>query len=91
MKQGEIRVGTASWSDPGFVSCWYPKGLPASARLSWYAQHFNLVEVNSTFYAIPNQKAVQGWCTQTPAGFVFNVKLHRLLPVNLLSEGTDMD
>src|SRR5437764_6278319 len=78
-RQGEVRVGTASWSDPGFVERWYPKGLPASRLLSWYAEHFNLVEVNSTFYAIPNQRVVERWCEQTPEGFVFDVKLHRLL------------
>ena len=32
---------------------WYPKKLPAGDRLSWYAQHFDLVEVNSTFYSAP--------------------------------------
>jgi len=48
---GKILVGTASWSDPGFVERWYPKKLPAGDRLPWYAQHFDLVEVNSTFYS----------------------------------------
>jgi len=76
---GEIRIGTASWTDPGFISDWYPKELPSSARLNWYAEHFNLVEVNSSFYAIPNQRVVERWCEQTPPGFIFNVKLHRLL------------
>jgi uncharacterized protein YecE (DUF72 family) len=46
---GKILVGTASWSDPGFVKRWYPKKMPAGERLQWYAQHFEMVEVNSTF------------------------------------------
>src|ERR1051325_10785321 len=75
----EIMIGTASWSDPGFVADWYPKGLPANQRLEWYAQHLNLVEVNSSFYAIPRAKQVGSWCRQTPEGFLFNVKLHKLL------------
>src|SRR2546423_4473479 len=75
----EILVGTASWSDPGFVADWYPKGLPASQRLAWYAERLNLVELNSSFYAIPRQQQVEGWCRQTPDGFVFDVKLHKLL------------
>ncbi len=74
-----IRTGTASWSDPGFVADWYPKGIPAGERLRWYAERFNLVEVNSSFYSIPNHRLVQRWCDQTPSGFVFDVKLHRLL------------
>ena len=55
----EILVGTASWSDPGFVPDWYPEGLPASQRLSWYAERLNLVELNSSFYAIPTRKQVE--------------------------------
>ncbi len=74
-----ILVGTASWSDPGYVADWYPPKLPASERLSWYAEHFNLVEVNSTFYAVPSPTRTAAWCEQTPAQFVFDVKLHRLL------------
>src|SRR5437868_4753023 len=75
----KIRVGTASWSDPGYVADWYPSGLPASVRLSWYAERFDLVEVNSSFYAIPAKKSVQRWCEETPAGFTFDLKLPRLL------------
>src|SRR5205814_5572568 len=78
-KSGKIRVGTASWSDPGFVDYWYPKRMPPGARLSWYAEHFQLVEVNSTFYAVPDARLVQHWCRSTPESFTFDVKLHQLL------------
>lgn len=74
-----ILVGTASWSDPGFVEHWYPKKMPAGERLTWYAQHFEMVEVNSTFYSIPETRMVERWCRSTPDGFTFNVKLHQLL------------
>lgn len=76
---GKIRVGTASWSDPGFIADWYPKSLPASERLPYYAEHFNLVELNSSFYGIPARKMAERWALQTPADFVFDVKLHKLL------------
>lgn len=75
----KILVGTASWSDPGFVEQWYPKGLPAGERLAWYAQHFAMVEVNSSFYAVPDPRMVERWCRNTPVDFVFNLKLHQLL------------
>jgi uncharacterized protein YecE (DUF72 family) len=75
---GKILVGTASWSDPGFVERWYPKKLPAGERLPWYAQHFDLVEVNSTFYSVPERRMVERWCAVTPDGFTFDVKLHQL-------------
>jgi uncharacterized protein YecE (DUF72 family) len=75
----KILVGTASWSDPGFVEHWYPKKMPAGDRLAWYAQHFEMVEVNSTFYAAPDARMVERWCRSTPDGFTFDVKLHQLL------------
>jgi uncharacterized protein YecE (DUF72 family) len=74
-----IHVGTSSWSDPGFVEEWYPPGLPASDRLPYYAERFEAVEVNSTFYAVPAARQVARWSEITPAGFTFDVKLHRLL------------
>jgi uncharacterized protein YecE (DUF72 family) len=76
--ESRILVGTASWSDPGFVQHWYPKKMPAHERLAWYAQHFEMVEVNSTFYAVPDLRTVDRWCDATPEGFIFDVKLHQL-------------
>ena len=74
-----IRIGTASWTDPGFVADWYPPKLPARDRLRWYADHFNYVEVNATFYALPEMRTVARWCDETPAGFLFDVKLPKVL------------
>lgn len=76
---GIIKVGTASWADPGFVRDWYPKDLPAAERLPWYAQHFDYVELNSSFYGVPDPKTVTTWAAQTPDGFTFDIKLHKLL------------
>ena len=76
---GEILVGTSSWADPGFVEEWYPKGMAARDRLSWYAERFGAVELNSSFYAIPVRGTVERWVTQTPEHFTFDVKLHQLL------------
>jgi uncharacterized protein YecE (DUF72 family) len=76
---GRILVGTSSWADPGFVAEWYPKGIPARDRLEWYAERFEAVELNSSFYAIPDEQTVARWGEVTPDGFCFDVKLHRLL------------
>ncbi len=78
-RESKILVGTASWSDPGFVEHWYPKKMPAGARLAWYAQHFEMVEVNSTFYSVPDPRLAERWIQSTPDDFVFDVKLHQLL------------
>ncbi|MEY2492503.1 MAG: hypothetical protein QOH24_1454 [Verrucomicrobiota bacterium] len=53
--------------------------MPAADRLGWYAQHFEMVELNSSFYSVPDPAMVRRWCESTPADFVFNVKLHQLL------------
>jgi uncharacterized protein YecE (DUF72 family) len=77
--KSRILVGTASWSDPGFVEHWYPKKMPAGERLAWYAQHFEMVEVNSSFYSVPDAQLTERWCRSTRDGFIFDVKLHQLL------------
>jgi uncharacterized protein YecE (DUF72 family) len=51
--------------------------MPAAARLGWYAQHFDMVEVNSTFYSVPEPRMVERWCAATPGDFTFDVKLHQ--------------
>jgi uncharacterized protein YecE (DUF72 family) len=74
-----IVVGTSSWADPGFVKHWYPKGLAARERLPFYAERFEVVELNSSFYAIPPRANVERWAEVTPDEFRFHAKLHRLL------------
>jgi uncharacterized protein YecE (DUF72 family) len=76
---GKILVGTASWSDPEFVRDWHPAGMRPSERLPFYAQRFDVVELNSSFYSIPERRLAEQWAAITPAGFTFNVKLHKLL------------
>ena len=76
---GRILVGTSSWADPGFVKEWYPPGMAARDRLAWYAERFEGVEVNFSFYAVPERSTVRRWNEVTPDGFVFDVKVHQLL------------
>ena len=53
--------------------------MTAEERLWWYAQYFDVVEVNSSFYAIPSVETAKGWVERTPPGFLFNVKAYGLL------------
>jgi len=76
---GRIVIGTSSWADPGFVEEWYPPDLPPRDRLRWYAERFEAVEVNATWYALPAEHTTAHWDEQTPDGFTFDIKLHRLL------------
>ena len=76
---GRIVIGTSSWADPGFVEEWYPEGMAARDLLPWYAERFDGVEVNTTFYAVPSRTTVRRWAEVTPDDFTFDVKLHRSL------------
>lgn len=74
---GRIRVGTASWTDETLLaSGWYPKEVARDpeGRLRYYAQLFDAVEVDSTFYALPRPEVVAKWAERTPEGFTFHVK-----------------
>jgi len=74
-----VRIGTCSWADEALVKHWYPPGLPGRERLSYYAQRFSTVEVDSTFYRIPALDMVRGWADRTPPGFVMHVKAFGLM------------
>ena len=77
-----IYVGTASWTDPEFIKAgWYPAEVKndAAARLRYYADHFPMVEVNATFYALPSIRTVENWTERTPDGFRFVVKAHQVI------------
>ncbi len=76
---GRILVGTSSWADPGFVKEWYPPKLAARERLPWYAERFETVELNASFYAVPDRSTAHKWVDDTPDDFVFDVKVHRAL------------
>ncbi|KLU23861.1 hypothetical protein EOS_23250 [Caballeronia mineralivorans PML1(12)] len=76
-----ILVGTASWTDPTLIKCkrFYPPGCSsAEARLRHYASVFPLVEVDSSYYAMPNPANSVLWAERAPPGFVFNIKAFRL-------------
>lgn len=82
----EIRVGTCSWSDRSLLaSGWYPAGIrDVSSRLRHYAGFFDTVEVDSTFYAIPDERSFYQWASRTPPGFLFNVKAFGLFTYHAL-------
>ena len=79
---GDVRVGTASWTDPGFIRAgWYPPEVKADAeaRLRYYAERFPMVEVNASFYALPAPQTTAAWAARTPPGFRFHVKAHQVI------------
>ena len=91
-EMAQIRVGTCSWTDPTLVSSgrFYPDSArSAEAHLQYYASQFNIVEVDSTYYALPNERNSYLWAERTPDDFVFDFKAFRIFtqhptPVNSL-------
>ena len=71
-------VGTSGYNYPEWKGSFYPPKLPAAKMLSFYAQALSTVEINYTFYRVPNTKILAGWDRETPAGFrlVFSQRLH---------------
>jgi uncharacterized protein YecE (DUF72 family) len=75
-------VGICSWADPALIEsgAFYPrKSMSAEARLRFYARFFDVVEVNASYYAIPDVLTVRRWAERTPPGFVFHVKAWSLM------------
>ena len=95
-----VRIGTCSFADEALVGHWYPPGLPPRDRLAWYAERYSTVEIDSTYYRVPDEKMVRGWAERTPDGFVAHIKAFGLMtrhPVRLeqvppdLREGLPVD
>jgi uncharacterized protein YecE (DUF72 family) len=79
---GDVRVGTASWTDRTLTAhgVFYPDDAKTpEARLRYYASRFSLVEADAGFYAIPDPLNAERWVERTPPNFVFNVKAHALM------------
>jgi uncharacterized protein YecE (DUF72 family) len=77
-----IRVGTCSFAEKSLIQSgeFYPPPVKtAEARLRYYASHFDTVEVDSTYYAIPDQKTAWLWDMRTPKGFIFHIKAYGAL------------
>ena len=86
MSTARIRIGTSGWHYPSGRGRWTDLFYPASGRgqrargfdeLSYYAEHFDTVEVNSTFYGVPAPRVTRSWADRTPDGFEFSLKLHQ--------------
>ncbi len=69
-----IRVGTSGYNFPEWKGTFYPAKFPEAQMLEYYAQRLATVEINYTFYRMPNAKTVAGWDAATPTGFTFVLK-----------------
>ena len=79
MAMERVRIGCSGWSYDDWRGGLYPEGLPARRRLERYAEVFDTVEVNATFYRLPKEETVRGWSEQVPGDFRFAIKSSRYL------------
>ena len=70
-------IGTSGYNYPEWRGSFYPEKFPTSKMLAYYAERFNTVEVNYTFYRIPTPPLLDGWAKGTPDGFTFTLKAPR--------------
>ncbi len=93
---GNVRIGSASWTDPTLVrsGLFYPRGASTpEKRLRYYASRFSLVEVDASYYALPTARQATAWVERTPEDFRFNVKAFSAMtghPVDLRALPKDL-
>jgi uncharacterized protein YecE (DUF72 family) len=78
-KSEAVRVGTSGWSYPHWRGAFYPEALPSNKWLGWYAERFDSVEVNNSFYTLPSHDTFATWRSITPPSFLFAVKASRYI------------
>src|SRR5438552_8070439 len=74
-----IHIGTSGWHYHHWVGDFYPQKFPATRMLSWYSREFHTVEINNSFYRLPDGKTFAKWKAEAPPGFIFAVKASRFI------------
>ncbi|MFN2491503.1 MAG: DUF72 domain-containing protein [Pyrinomonadaceae bacterium] len=76
---GELHIGTSGWHYKGWVGPFYPEKLPTKEMFGFYAQHFDTVEINNSFYRLPSDTTFDSWRDKSPPNFRFAVKASRFI------------
>jgi len=74
-----VHIGTSGWHYKHWVGDFYPPRFPPAKMLAWYAREFHTVEINNSFYRLPEEKTFKDWAATVPLGFLFAVKASRFL------------
>ncbi len=85
----KLRIGCSGWSYKDWQGGFYPRDLPAKEYLKFYSKVFNCVEIDSSFYRIPNAFMVNQWRNNTPEGFLFSPKLPKKITHDNKLEGSE--
>jgi uncharacterized protein YecE (DUF72 family) len=76
---GKCFIGTSGWSYDHWIGPFYPVDVSGDAMLPFYAETFDTVEINNTFYRLPNKDVVKSWRDATPDDFLFSIKANRYI------------
>jgi uncharacterized protein YecE (DUF72 family) len=74
VSSGKIYIGTSGWMYKGWANSFYPKDCPVKGHLAFYVTQFPTVEINATFYRLPQDTAFQAWRESAPRGILYAVK-----------------
>lgn len=77
--RGGVHIGCSGWNYRHWRELFYPKGLPVSRWFAFYAEHFDTVEINNSFYRLPTPETFDKWRMQAPPGFLYAVKANRFI------------
>jgi len=86
-----IHLGTSAFTASGWEGSFYPAGMKPADYLAFYAQHFDTVEVDSTFYRIPSPSTVRGWYAKTPKDFIFAAKVPQEITHEKVLQGCEAE
>lgn len=78
-RRSRIHIGTSGWHYKHWKGPFYPERLPSADFLRHYVQHFHTVEINNSFYMLPQKETLRKWRDVAPKGFVFSVKANRYI------------
>jgi len=78
-KTRNLYIGTSGWHYKHWIGSFYPEELPKKNMLKYYVQFFSSVEINNSFYKLPDQTTFQNWSEQAPVNFIFSVKASRYI------------
>ena len=78
-EENKIFIGTSGWIYRDWKGIFYPEDLVRSKELSYYAEYFNTVEVNYSFYHLPDKQVFRNWAAEVPKNFIFSVKASRFI------------
>jgi uncharacterized protein YecE (DUF72 family) len=74
-----IHIGCSGWNYPHWRTVFYPERVPVKAWFAFYAEQFDTVEINNSFYRLPKAETFDAWCNQAPPGFLYSVKANRFI------------